>query len=206
MIRILRENAKTPMIARFDERQFRLYGEGVAWEGVAREGEAREGEAPAEPIPRSVGASLSRKKTMQVECYLPFVFSLILGLILTGCNKSAAEKETSTNVAKSSKIGDLARGSDSGTEARSILEACIAKYKGLKSYEDVGVLRIDNLDSDSADRKHNSEPMRIAFEARQTHGSITRNFRETDSDSNGYNRFERQDSKFAQDCKRTQGV
>ncbi|HUP81772.1 MAG TPA: hypothetical protein VM260_24695, partial [Pirellula sp.] len=150
MIRILKDIAKTPVTASFGERQFRLY---------------REGDTPAEPMPSSAGASPSRKKTIQVECYFSFVFTLISGLVLTGCNKPTVEKEISTSAANSLKIDNQTTNADSGTKARAILEKCIAKYKGLKSYEDVGVLRIDNLASDSTDQKHTSEPMRIAFEA-----------------------------------------
>ena len=97
--------------------------------------------------------------------------TLIAGLTLIGCNKSTDKKESPSNAGNSVKAGNPVKiedgiGSDtSSANAKAILDACILRYRSLKSYEDFGVLTVRFPVSDPPDRKLMAQPMRIAFEA-----------------------------------------
>ena len=91
--------------------------------------------------------------------------TLIAGLTLIGCNKPAVKNETPSNAGSSVKMESGSGSAESNATAKAILDACITKYKSLKSYQDFGVLTLRIPSSDSSDRKVMTEPMRIAFDA-----------------------------------------
>ncbi len=90
---------------------------------------------------------------------------LIAGVCLPGCDRAATKTklEAGSKEPQSDKKPEPAAVEDSSIAAKSLLEAFMAKYKKLKSYEDLGVLtiRLPTLDG----LKVITEPMRIAYEA-----------------------------------------
>ncbi len=99
---------------------------------------------------------------------LPFaslcISVVFAGTALTGCDKAAVKKETASQESKSGSKDSPVVG-ETSTQAKGILEACIGRYKKLKSYEDLGALTIRIPTSDPLSPKVISEPMRIAFDA-----------------------------------------
>lgn len=108
-------------------------------------------------------------------------------LVAAGCDRPAAQKDGQKENAPDKAVAALtsnandsapsAPSSSSGpsnssgptspadAKARVLLEACIAKYKQLKSYEDNGFLTIRIPSTDTVAPKVFREPMRIAYEA-----------------------------------------
>ncbi len=93
------------------------------------------------------------------------IVSLIAGLTLIGCNKPTVKNESPSNAGSPVKNEAGNGDAESSASAKVVLDACIAKYKSLKSYDDVGVLTVRIPVSGSPDPKLISEPMRIAFDA-----------------------------------------
>ncbi|MEQ1830550.1 MAG: hypothetical protein ABL921_31630, partial [Pirellula sp.] len=116
------------------------------------------------------------------------LLAILLGIVVVGsfagCDKSGEQKQSSLASTSSEKETGAQTGTQKGSQtetvpsvnnanenpssvamaasARAVLDACIAKYKGLKSYEDQGVLKVRYRVADKPFEK--TEPMRVAYE------------------------------------------
>ena len=112
--------------------------------------------------PRSGGQARVPSRKISIALAWIVSLALIAGIALPGCDRSLAKKD---NTSKDGKSASSASNAESSAQGRKILEACIAKYQKLKSYEDVGALTIRIPTSDPKSPRVISEPMRIAFDA-----------------------------------------
>ena len=109
-------------------------------------------------------------------------------MCVLGCDRATTKPKTETNTKESEtstkpEKSELTPSVNSSVEAKTLLEACMARYKQLKSYEDLGVLtiRIPTLDGP----KVITEPMSIAYEAPNRLAIQARALQAMWSDSNG---------------------
>ena len=124
--------------------------------------------------------------------FFSIAFVLIVGFGQLGCDRAATNKtdnkfggktDTGTKESESSKKPEPTTAADSSIAAKALLEACMARYKQLTSYEDLGVLTIRF--PTPAGPKVITEPMRIAYESPNKLAIQARTLQAMWSDSEG---------------------